>query len=229
MLGENTTRRRRGIARLRDRIENIVSAAILTGDVAAGEVLSTAALAKQIGVSATPVREALLNLEKRGFVEAVRNVGFRVTEFDETELREIAAVRRMIEPEAMAQLALLFDAEELPRMRAMAGEIAAGAIARDTGAYLEADHKFHLALTEMLDNRLLVDIVADLRGRTRLTGLLPLLQNKQLDILTNEHDILLDRLAEGDPAGARVIMDRHIGHVVGWWSGKAEAEAPVSD
>ncbi len=64
-------------ASLRDERECAVAAAIISGELVAGTLVSVPGLANQFGVSATPVREAMLDLEKRGFVETVRNRGFR--------------------------------------------------------------------------------------------------------------------------------------------------------
>ena len=99
---------------LRAHVEQALSAAIITGELAPGTLLTVPTLAAQFNVSATPVREAMLNLEKRGFVEAVRNKGFRVTDVSEDDLRQIVGVRRLLEPEAMQQLAGALPEKELP-------------------------------------------------------------------------------------------------------------------
>ena len=99
---------------LRAHVEQALSAAIITGELAPGTLLTVPTLATQFEVSATPVREAVLDLESRGFVESVRNKGFRVTEVSPESLRQIAEVRQLLEPPAMEQLARNFPADELP-------------------------------------------------------------------------------------------------------------------
>ena len=66
------------VSSLRDRIGESLSAAIISGELAPGTLVSVPSLAVQFAVSATPVREAMLDLEQRGFVTSVRNKGFRV-------------------------------------------------------------------------------------------------------------------------------------------------------
>src|SRR5256885_1587610 len=86
---------------LRERVRRALVAAIVTGELAPGRLVSVPTLAARFNVSATPVREAILELEKLGFVDPVRNKGFRITAVSEETLRHVASVRLMIEPTCM--------------------------------------------------------------------------------------------------------------------------------
>ena len=209
---------------LRARVEQALSAAIITGELSPGTLLTVPTLAAEFRVSATPVREAMLDLEGRGFVEPVRNKGFRVTEVSDEALRDIVEVRQLLEPPAMAELATRFPMEELPALEVLAQRITDGAETGDLRAYLDADLEFHLTLTGMLGNRLLVDLVRDLRSRTRLMGLSSMLETKALGDSAAEHRELLAHLAAGRAGEAQALMRRHIHHTLGWWSGRAEGE-----
>ena len=209
---------------LRARVEQALSAAIITGELSPGTLLTVPTLAAEFRVSATPVREAMLDLEGRGFVEPVRNKGFRVTEVSDEALRDIVEVRQLLEPPAMAELATRFPSEELPALEVLAQRITDGAETGDLRAYLDADLEFHLTLTGMLGNRLLVDLVRDLRSRTRLMGLSSMLETKALGDSAAEHRELLAHLAAGRAGDAQALMRRHIHHTLGWWSGRAEGE-----
>jgi len=210
---------------LRRLVEDALASAIVSGEMAPGELFSAPTLAQRFEVSTTPVREAMLNLEKRGLVEAVRNKGFRVTSMSAEELQDIVDVRLMLEPAAMGRLAGSIDPEELPALRATAGEIVSGARKGDLGAYLTADAAFHNALTAMLGNARLAEIVADLRAKTRLPGLASMLASEELRASALEHLELLELLEAGKGAEAEALMRRHIGHAVGWWAGKPETAA----
>jgi DNA-binding GntR family transcriptional regulator len=207
---------------LRARVEQAIAAAIISGEMAPGELFSAPALATRFEVSATPVREAMLNLEKRGFVEPVRNKGFRVTEVDHEALGRLAEVRHLLEPAAMAMLAGEFTPEMAAQARTVADEIVAGAEAEDLPRYLEADRRFHLMLLECLANPYLVEIVADLRERTRLVGLKSLLNSDRLGVSAAEHHTIVDLLEAHDAERVQSLMHHHIGHVTGWWSGAEE-------
>jgi DNA-binding GntR family transcriptional regulator len=198
---------------LRAHVEKVLSAAIISGEMAPNTLLTVPTLAVQFNVSATPVREAMLDLEKRGFVEPVRNKGFRVTDVSDDALRQIVEVRQLLPSEQFDELSLL------------ANRIVDGARSGDLRAYLEADQDFHLRLTRMLGNSVLVETVADLRSRTRLVGLAAMLESRRLIDSAEEHVALLDLLSAGDGAAARRLMHQHIHHALGWWSGKPEGGA----
>ena len=127
-------------------------------------------LAAQFEVSATPVREAVLELESRGFVESVRNKGFRVTEVSAEALRQIAEVRQLLEPPAMEQRPGTF-----PRRAARAPHAGRATSSPGRGpvscGYVQADQQFHLRLAGLLGNPVLVEVIADLRSRARLVGI----------------------------------------------------------
>lgn len=216
-------RKLEAVENLRGRVEKAIAAAIISGQMPPGAVCSVPVLAGQFEVSATPVREAMLNLEKRGFVKALRNKGFRVTEVDDQQLAQMVAVRQLLEPAAMAQLATYFVPEKSLQARRLADRIVAGAEAKDLNAYLAADHAFHLLLLSYLGNPLLNEIVADIRERTRLVGLRNLLGTERLSISAGEHHQMLDLLEAHDAEGIRRLMHSHIGHVQGWWSGREES------
>src|ERR1700674_5827123 len=77
----------------RDQVRRALEAALVAGELKPGELYSAPALGERFGVSATPVREAMLALAKDGFVVAERNRGFRVVEMSEADLDEISQIR----------------------------------------------------------------------------------------------------------------------------------------
>src|ERR1700754_2820324 len=88
---------------LREQVSEALRAALVSGELRAGGVYSAPGLAERFGVSATPVREAMLDLAKAGLVEAVPNKGFRVTELTERGLDEDTAIRALLEPPTVAE------------------------------------------------------------------------------------------------------------------------------
>lgn len=218
----SSVRRLVPVASLREQVHRALVAAIVTGELAPGELVSVPSLAARFDVSATPVREAMLDLEKRGFVAAVRNKGFRVTQVSDESLRYVAELRLLIEPVWMERLARAFPVAHLREFRALADRIVEGARVGDLIAYLQADQDFHLRLTALLGNPVVTEMVADLRDRARLLGLSAMVASGTLADSAQEHHELLDLLAAGDGPGARALMERHIGHSVGTWAGKSE-------
>jgi DNA-binding GntR family transcriptional regulator len=203
---------------LREQVADALRAALVTGELRPGMVYSAPALARQLGVSATPVREALLDLAQQRLVESVRNKGFRVTELSERELDQITHLRALIEVPTVAQLANTITDADVARLRPLAERIEEAAARGDVIAHVEADRRFHVELLALAGNELLVETVADLRARSRLYGLVGLAERGLLVESAHEHHELLDLLAAHDEAGARELMGRHIGHVRSIWA-----------
>lgn len=212
-------------ANLRERVLRALRAAIISGELTPGEVYSAPSLAATFGVSATPVREAMLDLAKENLVVVVPNKGFRVTVVDEEQLDQITAIRRLLEPPVVAEVTDLIPAEDFAGLRQLAQEIVDGARAGDLAQYTEADREFHLRLLGYSGNQRLVDLVAELRGQTRLVGLASLLDHGYLVSSAREHLDLLDLMERRDAAAVEIFMVRHINHIQDLWSGKAAAGA----
>src|SRR5690606_2127387 len=102
---------------LRSRVAEALRAALIAGEMRPGEVYSAPALAQRFGVSATPVREAVLDLVRQGLVETVRNKGFRVRELSEQDLDEITQLRELLEIPTVARVAECVDPERLTSLR----------------------------------------------------------------------------------------------------------------
>ncbi|MGX5696178.1 GntR family transcriptional regulator [Agromyces soli] len=207
---------------LREQIERTLSSRIVAGEFAPGTVLTVPTLASEFGVSATPVREAMLNLARRGFLSPIRNRGFRVTEVSEEELRELGEVRVLLEAPPMRMIAGTLSAEVVAELEALAERIVSAGREGRFEDYLEADTAFHLALLEHAGNRHLVQLVRELRQQTRLVGLVNLSESDALVASSLEHAELVRLLVAGDGEGAEALMRRHIGHVAGLWSGYGE-------
>ncbi|GAB3427123.1 GntR family transcriptional regulator [Flindersiella endophytica] len=208
---------------LRDRVTEALRAALISGEMRPGEVYSAPVLAARFGVSATPVREAMLDLVKQGLVETVRNKGFRVRELSDTELDEITHLRELIEVPTVKQLAKTQPPSAFEALRPLAAEIVDSAAEGNLIAYLEADRRFHLELLALAGNRRLVELVDQLRGRSRLYGLQSLADRGVLVDSAKEHLQLLDLLLAGDAKGAADLMRRHVAHLRGSWAGRPEA------
>jgi len=217
--------RRLGEARpsLRADVSQVLRAAVVTGELLPGRIYSVPKLAQQFGVSATPVREAMLELVQEGLLTPAPNKGFRIVEMSDDDLDEIAAVRLLLEPPATGEVARRGDREAVRLLRPVADSIVTSARAGDLAGYLSADLDFHLGLLALLGNRRLVDTVRGLRTQTRLYGLTRLAETDRLRGSAMEHLELLTLVEAGDDAGAEALLRRHIGHTRGIWSRPRES------
>ncbi|WP_347350706.1 GntR family transcriptional regulator [Intrasporangium sp.] len=211
-------------ANLRQQVAETLRALLITGRMRPGHVYSAPKLAAEFGVSATPVREAMLDLVGEGLVEVVRNKGFRVTELDDHELDAIAELRGFIEIPVMglvAERCVGPVATEVRRLRPLARRITKAAAGNDLVSYTEADNEFHTRFLALHGNDHVVSVIRDLRHRSRLYGLEALVAAGVLAQLSEEHEQMVDAALARDGAEMRRLMTRHIGHIRSTWAGRS--------
>jgi DNA-binding GntR family transcriptional regulator len=197
------------VASLRDMVLRRVRADIVSGHSAPGSMYSVPTLAEELGVSTTPVREALLELSHQGLITAVRNRGFRVEASSLDDLRDVFALRELLECFAMERLAekRLTDTDQL---RVLADDVAAAVKRKDGNGYIEADRAFHMALVSRVGSPLLTKMVMELRDGMRLYGMdTPGGRQRQVTSV-KEHHQLIDLAVTGDVAEISKLMAGHI-------------------
>lgn len=203
---------------LRTTVTEALRTAIIVGDLEEGELYSAPALAEPLGVSATPVREAMMDLANDGLVTPVKNKGFRVTEMTDEDLRQVTAVRQLLEAPATRAVAGKIPESALPGLRAKAEQINAAAEEGDLRTYLAEDRQFHAEILQYTGNKRLVDLCTRLRGQTRLRALRTLVDAGELVDSAREHVELLHRIAENDAEGTYEVIMRHLGHASQLWA-----------
>lgn len=208
---------------LRNQALRVVRARIISGQLVPGKLYALGAIAEQLGVSVTPVREAVLDLAREGLVELARNRGFRVREMTDHDLDEIVELRRMIEVSAVRTIAERRSLDDIDRLRDMAAATEKCAAEGDWVGFLDNDRDLHLGILAHLGNERLLGIVGTLRDQSRLYGLDKVAGTTTLMESTHEHHQLLDAIAAGDAEGAAAIMDRHLKHTRGIWAGQDES------
>lgn len=210
---------------LRERVAVSLRAALVSGRMVPGVTYSVPTLAEQFGVSATPVREAMLDLVNEGIVAAVPNKGYRVVELSDAELDQITELRRLLEVPTVGGLAGSLSPAGVKRLRSLAREVRAAALNADVVAYVEADRELHLALLGEAGNPRLVDLVGRLRDQSRLYGLEQLAADGVLVESADEHLALIEALEIRDRRAAEKVMSHHLDHVRGIWAQRRESGA----
>lgn len=195
---------------LRQQVTTALRAAVIAGEMIPGVTYSSAALAERFGTSATPVREAMLDLIKEGLVVALPNKGFRVVQPDARALEEMREMLLLLEVPTAGRIAATVTADQITRLREHAEASVLSARRRDVASYAEQDRKFHHDLLELSTNSRLVEIVGQLRARLWLSGMQRLEIGDTLDQAAVEHLELVHALEQSDRRRVERVMKRHL-------------------
>ncbi|MCR5943732.1 GntR family transcriptional regulator [Ochrobactrum sp. XJ1] len=209
---------------LRDQALMILKSRLISGELVPGEIYSAASLANELGVSNSPVREAMLTLVNQGLMETVRNRGFRVIPVRRKQLEDIYDVRMLLEIPSIQKLAEIPDTVRKvePELRQIIRELRRCSEESDIVGYLTADKQFHLQLLGLLNNPYLVSTVENLRDQVRQYGVSA---NEVLSRSAIEHENILDAIIEGNPPKAAELMRLHVHQLVSDFSGTNNADA----
>ncbi|MFE2495625.1 GntR family transcriptional regulator [Streptomyces scopuliridis] len=195
---------------VRGQILDALRTALVSGELAPGEVYSAPVLGERFGVSATPVREAMQQLALEGAVEVVLNRGFRVIERSARELAELAEVRALLEVPVMLRLARTVSAERWAELVPLAEATGAAAAVGDRAAYAESDRAFHRALLALSGNQQLVMVADDLHRRSQWPLVsAPAVRRADLVADAAEHSALLDALMARDLPVVQSLIREH--------------------
>jgi len=185
-------------------------AAIVAGDMAAGEKHSVGSIAAQLGVSRTPVREAVLQLAKLGLVEILKNQGFVVVERDDNEVLRIFQIRRWLEVPAAGLAAASADEAAKARIRSMYDRMLEAAHAADHAALERYDARFHSAVLDAVGNPRLTQIVDELRDLLITRQHTTTERSRGMIDIAHDHDGILGAIEAGDPQRAEREMAQHL-------------------
>jgi DNA-binding GntR family transcriptional regulator len=184
---------------------------VLTDPAMQGEFLSEQDIADRIGVSRTPIREALLLLAAEDLVELVPKRGARVAPLSGREISELMELRGIVERYAAEQV--LTTGRTPVRELTELLERQAGLSGPDqANEFIAVDHLFHSTLVSAVGNALLDRHYDGLRSRQVRAGVVALYnQQGRQEAVLHEHQAILDALAAGDAAAACLAIDNHLG------------------
>ncbi|QEU71421.1 GntR family transcriptional regulator [Streptomyces nitrosporeus] len=200
---------------VRGQVLDALRAALVEGELTPGEVYSAPALGARLGVSATPVREAMQQLALEGAVEVLPNRGFRVSERGPRELAELAEVRALIEVPVMLRLARTVPSGRWDTLRPMAEATVEAAATGDLAGYAERDRAFHRSVLALSGNEQLLAVADALHRRSQWPAGGPAGRRADLVADAFEHTALLDALVAGDLTAVRTLVRDHFGGAEG--------------
>ncbi len=195
---------------IREQSLDTLREAILSGELKPGQALTETDLARQLGVSRAPIREALRILNSEGLVETIPYHGTTVRRLTKTDIEEIYSMRILLETYAMEQVIQKCEPADLRRLRDIVDRMVNAGDAGDLIAVNAYDRDFHDALIEMSEHHLLHSMWLMVAMKVRQVMALVNRRNTDLTQIARKHLPLLEAMEAGDVAGAKTILSLHI-------------------
>lgn len=199
---------------LTEQVMDYVRRSTMDGTLATGEWYSVYQLSDQLGISRSPVRDALLRLEEAGLVRFTRNRGFQIVETRPSDVAEIFALRLGIEPAAAYRAATERTEEQLELAEAIVARMSTARDADDEDSFFIHDRALHELIMRMGHSARGADLVERLRSHTRILGPSTAKSMRTLSDIHAEHEPILAAIIRRSPEMARAAMREHL-HITG--------------
>jgi DNA-binding GntR family transcriptional regulator len=195
----------------RDRAYQYLRGTVLSDPAVSGTFINEQAVATEVGVSRTPVREALLMLAAEDLVQLVPHRGAFVAPVPGREIAEMMQARGVIESWAAVTCLASADGAPTAAMATVLEQQRAIVEVGDAKEFIELDSQFHALLVGAAGNTVLGRLYESLRARHVLLGVVALQRSttRRQEVLA-EHQAIVDGLASGDPAKAEAAILRHL-------------------
>lgn len=195
---------------LRDVVFNTLRKAILTGQLKPGERLMEVHLADKLGVSRTPIREAIRKLELEGLVIMIPRRGAEVARITEKSLRDVLEVRCALEELSVRLACERMSWEQFEKLRMANVKFAQVAEGEDITEIAKNDEAFHDIIYYSTDNDKLILLLNQLREQMYRYRVEHIKIKERRSLLIREHQEIIDALRERDSQTAVLVMRRHI-------------------
>ena len=192
---------------LYEEVAEVLRQRIFSHELAPGSWIDELKIAEEIGISRTPMREALKVLAAEGLVTMKVRRGAYVTEISEKDLREVYHMLSLLESDAAAVVARTASAQQLQSLEALHHDLEASS--QDREQFFAVNERFHMALLTLADNRWRDQMVADLRKVMKLSRHDSLLKQGRIEDSLQEHRTLMQALRTRQPQAAMQAMQDH--------------------
>jgi DNA-binding GntR family transcriptional regulator len=180
---------------------------ILNHQLRPGSVYSEQAIAKKLGISKTPIHEALTDLEKRGFVKILPRKGFQVNRLTQKDVRDMFEFRHSLERSVLLMVAPKLTEENLRVITSMNDRALK---AQDPMSFLRYDRGFHLYLASLTQNRFFIEALENIKDLSDWVGAEVFAMKGRAKEAVKEHAAVIEMLRKRDPEGAAKAMTEHL-------------------
>jgi DNA-binding GntR family transcriptional regulator len=199
---------------LRDVVFNTLREAILRGDLVPGERLMELQLASKLGVSRTPIREAIRMLEQEGLAITIPRKGAIVAGMTEKEMQDVLEIREALEELSVQVACDKISDEEIARLRKNMKNFQRALETGDLKKMAQADVEFHDVIYQATDNQKLINMLNNLREQMYRYRVEYLKNPDNHQQLLDEHEAIYQGILERDKDAVTAMMRRHISNQV---------------
>lgn len=208
--GKAGTTKSDGLESLGRQAYRVLRAAIRSGAIQPDRPYSEAELAEVLGVSRTPVREALKALEREGVLRTVSRRGYQLRTFSDEEIEELLELRKLLERLTVSRLAATATDDDIAQLRASVERQAEHSA--EANYMVSLDEDFHLLIADLAGLRRTHDILASLRSAMAVVyGGTPPAAGLSEEVVA-EHRAIVEAIAARAPDRAAELVERHIEH-----------------
>jgi DNA-binding GntR family transcriptional regulator len=184
-----------------------IKQAIMGQHLIPGEIYSELAVAKEMGMSKTPVHQALLDLENKGFVTIMPRKGFRVNSLTAKNISDMFELRRALERAIILRVTPKLTAVMVDDLREMVGRIEK---TQDPFEFQKHDRAFHRYLASLSNNNYIINSLNTVWDLSDWVGAKVLSDLGRYDQAAQEHLVVFEFLSQGQAEKAAAAMERHI-------------------
>ncbi|MHB8172417.1 MAG: GntR family transcriptional regulator [Thermincolia bacterium] len=195
---------------LREIVFESLREAIINGNLKPGERMMEIQLAEEMGVSRTPVREAIRKLELEGFVVMVPRKGAYVASISIKDIADVFEIRAALESLAAGLAAERITEDELESMERSLVRVAEATEANDLESLINMDTDFHEILYKASRNERLVQIISNLREQIQRFRTTSLAHPGRMKVALEEHKQIVEAISQRDVEAARNLAREHI-------------------
>ena len=195
---------------LRDVVFNTLREAILKGELQPGERLMELQLASKLGVSRTPIREAIRMLEQEGLAVTMPRKGAEVARMTLKDMEDVLEVREALDELAARIACAKIHDEQLENLKSIRDEFKKSLDSGDVKKIAEEDVRFHDAIYEATDNAKLIALTNNIREQMYRYRVEYLKDQNNYPILIAEHDAIVNALEQRDKEMVTAEMHTHV-------------------